>query len=155
MKRGLALLAVVFIAAVAVVQWGEFGAQADPVGDEELSMYMAQLQRHAHKLGLSIDAKNGDLAAFYLTEINELVPLIAKKFPQYDGVQVGALIGAMLTPYTKPLDDALKAGDWAQTGAAFDKMITGGCNGCHTATQHGFIKITRSKSNPFGQDFSK
>ena len=116
-------------------------------------MYMSQMHRMSHKLGLSIDAENKDLALFYIEEIGELVEIVKQKFPQYDGFQIGALAPAMLTPYMTPLSKAVEGGDWRAASSAYDTLLKSGCNGCHTATAHGFVKILRSADNPYGQDF--
>lgn len=129
-------------------------AWADPVNGEELSTYMGQMQRLAHKLGLSIDAKNQKLAEFYVKEIGETAQVIQTKFPEYDGVQVAALSKAMLDPYMAPLDKAVKAGDWAAAGTGYTNLLNSGCNGCHTATQHPFLVITAVKTNPYNQKFT-
>ena len=129
-------------------------AYADEVDGEELSFYMDHMRRLTHKLGLSIDAKNGALASFYMEEIGEMAELIKARFPEYDGFQIGALITAMLNPYLTPLGKAVEGGDWGAADSAYDILLTGGCNGCHTATQHAFVKIVRSKTNPYNQDFA-
>lgn len=129
-------------------------AYAQPVGGEELSLYMGHMQRLNHKLGLSIDAKNQPLADFYRVEIGQMVDVIKLKFPEYGGFQVATLIGAMLTPYLAPLEKAINDGDWAAASSAYDNLIASGCNGCHTATQRAFVKIERNKNNPFNQNFA-
>jgi len=126
-------------------------AIAQSSGDP-LASYMGVLQRHAHKLGLAIDAGNKDLAAFYVTKIEEESANIAKKFPTFEKFQVGALVGAMLNPVVAPVGAAVASGDMAGASAKYDAMLTG-CNNCHTATQRPFIKITRSKTNAFAQSF--
>lgn len=129
-------------------------AYADVVDGKELTVYMDHMRRLTHKLGLSIDAKNAPLASFYSREVGEMADLIKAEFPEYDGFQVGALITAMLAPYLTPLGKALDDEDWGAANSAYDNLLAAGCNGCHTATQHGFVKIVRSQSNPFNQDFA-
>jgi len=122
---------------------------------EELSVYMGVMQRHTQKLGLGIDAGNKDLAAFYYQEIVETAEIIQKKFPgEYDGFQINALIGAMLVPQMAGVKTGLDKGDMAAASTGYDAMLTA-CNSCHIATQHAFLKVMRTKSNPFNQDFSK
>ena len=117
-------------------------------------MYMDHMRRQTHKLQLSIEAKNKALASFYIVEIGETVEVIKSKFPQYDGLQIAALTNAMLPPYLTPLGKAIEDGNWAAASTAYSNLLTGGCNGCHTATQRAFVKIVASKSNPYNQDFS-
>ncbi len=153
------IIAILFVTAVAVVvvpRWRRpsVPAYAGVVDGEELTIYMDHLRRLTHKLGLSIDAKNTDLASFYVQETEEVVELIKAKFPQYDGFPVGALITAMLGPHLAPLGKTIESEDWDAADSAYDNLLTGGCNGCHAATQHPFISIVRSKTSPYNQDFS-
>ncbi len=122
---------------------------------DELSVHMGRLQRHMHKLGLSIDAGNKDLAAFYAKEVGETATDIQKKFKaEYDGFQVGTLLGAMLTPTLAPVAQAISGGDMAGASKKYD-LVVASCNNCHLATQRAYLKVVRSKSNPYNQDFSK
>jgi hypothetical protein len=134
------------------------GASVTPAsaqaGGEALTPYMAQFQRHMHKLALSIDATNQPLAQFYTTKLKEDLEIVGKKVPTYDNLQVGALSKAMLGAPLTPLETALKGSDWAAINKAYDGVMTG-CNSCHIATQRQFIKVTRVKTNPFSQDFAK
>jgi len=119
---------------------------------EELSMYMAQMQRLTHKLGLAIDAGNKDLATFYLGEMGETADVIERRFPMYDNFQIGALVKAMLRPSLAPVAVALEGGDMAAASTAYEGALTS-CNSCHIATQRTFIKVTRIKTNPYAQSF--
>lgn len=127
-------------------------ADVTPTG-EELAPYMNQLQRHAHKLGLSIQAKNKPAADFYLTELSETFELVQKKFPSYDGFQIAALSKAMIDPAKPALTKALAASDWPTAAIAYDKYVAA-CNNCHIAVKHEFIKITVPTGNPFNQSFA-
>ena len=119
---------------------------------EELSMYMSQMQRLTHKLGLAIDAGNKDLASFYLGEMGETADVVERKFPEYDKFQIGALVRAMLRPSFAPAAVAIEGGDMAAASTAYEGIITA-CNGCHVATQRAFLKVKRVKTNPFAQSF--
>lgn len=157
MKRSMLFSTAIAALALAAVMYFGYSSQparADATSGEELSMYMEHMRRQTHKLGLSIDAKNKDLSAFYAKELGELAGLVSTKFPMYDDIQVGVLIKAMLDPYMGPLNTALTGGDWAAADAAYNTLVTSGCNGCHTATQRQFIKVTTSKTNAYNQDFT-
>jgi len=127
-------------------------ADVTPAG-EELAVYMSHAQRHAHKLGLSIQNKNKPLADFYFTELGETFELIEKKFPQYENMQIAALAKAMLDPAKPALYKALTTGDWPNASIAYDKYLAA-CNTCHVATQHPFVKIVAPTGNPFNQSFA-
>jgi hypothetical protein len=120
---------------------------------EELSTYMSHLQRHAHKLGLSIQAKNKPLADFYFTELGETLEIIQKKFPQYEGLQIAALSKAMIDPAKPALSKSLAAGDWSTAPGSYDKLLAA-CNNCHVAVKHEFIKVVVPTGNPFNQSFA-
>lgn len=154
------LVAVVLVASLAVnvaLLLGPSLAPAPAIADvtssgEELSMYMAHMQRLTHKLGLAIDAGNKDLATFYLGEMGETADVIVRKVPEYDTFQIGALMTAMLRPSLAPATMALEGGDMAAVSKAYEGVITA-CNSCHVATQRAFIKVTRAKTNPYAQSF--
>jgi hypothetical protein len=129
-------------------------ARADVTpSSEELAVYMSHAQRHAHKLGLSIQSKNKPLADFYYTELGEAFEQIEAKFPQYEGMQIAALAKAMLDPAKPALSKSIAAGDWATASVAYGKFIAA-CNSCHVATKHEFVKITTPAGNPFNQSFA-
>jgi len=154
------LIAVVLVASIAVTLALLLGpslsptpAAADPTAaGDELSMYMSHMQRLIHKLGLAIDAGNKDLATFYLGEVGETADLIEQKFPEYDKFQIAALVKAMLRPSLAPATMAIESGDMAKASTAYEGVITA-CNSCHVATQRGFLKVARVKTNPFAQSF--
>ena len=130
----------------------EARADVTPAGDD-LAMYMANLQRDSHKLGLSIQAKNKPLAEFYATELGEMFEIIQKKFPTYEGFQIAALSKAMIDPAKPALSKALAASDWPGATTAYDKYLAA-CNGCHQAVQHPFVKLVAPTGNPFNQSFA-
>jgi hypothetical protein len=150
------LLVIAVVAVVVVPRWSGLSgpSYADAAEKEALTFYMDHLRRLTHKLGLSIDARNPAAASFYASEITEFMEVIKTKFPQYDGFQIGALMTAMLNPPVTVLTQTLTKKDWNKASTDYDNMLTAGCNGCHAAVQRPFIKIVRSKTNPYNQDFS-
>lgn len=121
--------------------------------DGSLAARMHTLQTHAHKLQLSVAARNGELAYFYLHEIEEAAERIIAEVVEYDGHPIAALTREMLLPTVESLEGAVKAGDWTDTDARFAKLLKS-CNGCHLVAGHGFIRIVPAEGNPFAQDFS-
>ena len=157
MKRIFAVVLVAAVAAVAIFpRWSGVSApaHAQAVQGEALTFYMDHLRRLTHKLGLAIDAKNAPLASFYAQKVTEFTGVIKTKFPQYDGIQVNALMTAMLNPQVTVLTQTIGKKDWVKASADYDNMLTAGCNGCHAAAQRPFIKIVHSKANPYNQDFA-
>ena len=118
-----------------------------------LAALMHTLQTHAHKLQLSVAARNGELAYFYTHEIEETAEEIAAEVAEYDGYPIADLTREMLLPRVESLEEAIKAGDWSVTDAQFAKLLKS-CNACHLVAGHGFIRIAPADGNPFAQDFS-
>ena len=143
--------AVLLLAAtVARLQAGEHAATPEA----ELAGYMADLQHHTHKLNLSIEAENGELAAFYLHEVEEVVEQVEQLFPHYEGVAVTALVKSLLRPRLAPLQAALDGSHWDEARSGLADLVAG-CNGCHAAAEHGFIRVEITDANPFNQSFAK
>jgi len=149
------MLVAAVLAVVVVPRWSGLSvpANAQTVKGEALTFYMDHLRRLTHKLGLSIDARNPALASFYAQEITEFVEVIKAKFPQHDGLQISALMTAMLSPQVAVLSKTTESKNWTKASADYDNLIAG-CNTCHAAAQRPFIKIVRSKTNPYNQDFN-
>ena len=151
----IALIAAAAIGSAALLYWNQGPVPVYASDDHEgLAPHMDYLRRVTHKLGLSIDARNKDLAEFYAGEIGESVSFFQEEYPEYDGYPVGALSQELLTPRLAPVTKAIAAGDWAAASSSYDTLMSDGCNACHAATQHAFIKIERNKSNPFNQTFT-
>jgi hypothetical protein len=115
---------------------------------------MADLQHHTHKLNLSIAAENAELAGFYLHEVAEVAEQVERLFPQHDGVAVAALVQGLLLPRLGALRLALDASRWDEARSGLAGMVAG-CNACHAAAGHGFIRVEVTKGNPFNQSFAK
>jgi hypothetical protein len=126
-------------------------AESDDAGAEGLVAKMGYLQRYLHKLDLSVQAENPELAGYYIHELEELVAELAEDRVVYEGHEVGALTESMLTPAIEALESALETGGKAD--AAVGGLVAQ-CNACHVATERSWMKVERARSNPFNQDFS-
>lgn len=129
-----------------------------PLQDEEaapeLASLMGELQRYTHKLALSAEAGNAELAAFYLHESQEQLRKIQKEAPDYEELPVALLVERLALPAYQPMQAAVTAKDKVQMQQAVVGIIQA-CNACHTATQRSFIRITSgSDKNPFNQSFA-
>jgi hypothetical protein len=134
------------------------GAQLAPVDEStatpELALLMGDLQRLTHKLALSADAGNAELAAFYLHESQEQLRKIQTEAPEYENLPIALLIDRLAHPAYASMQEAVAAKDKERMLAGVDSIIQS-CNACHTATQHAFIRITPgTESNPFNQSFA-
>lgn len=128
----------------------------DAHGDDhpELAVVMSQMQRWAHKTALSIDAENAALSAFYLHELEETTVEVQRQIPVYEGHDVGQLTATMLVPALERLETAVDAADWRSARDRLADLATT-CNQCHTATEHGFIRIRLTElGNPYAQSFT-
>jgi hypothetical protein len=121
----------------------------------ELALLMGDLQRLTHKMALSANEGNSELAAFYMYESLEQLKAIQEGSPEYEGQPVAVLIDRIARPAYEPFREAVKAKhtDKERMLTALDGVIQS-CNQCHIATQHPLIKITRGTDvNPFNQSF--
>ena len=137
------LVAALLTASIGLAEAGENG---------ELVSYMSSMQYFAHKTGLAIDNKNHKLAKFYTHELEEYLEKVGK-VDAYDGQPIGKLTESILMPAFEEFENALDAAQWDTTSSKFD-MLLEKCNACHNASDHGYIQIQRSTSNPFMQSFA-
>ena len=124
-------------------------AKADD--DIELVSHMSAMQYLSHKTGLAIDHKNPELAKFYAHELEEQIEQV-EEIDSYDGHPIGDLTRSILVPAFEQLEAALDAGQWEKSSTSFDAFIDK-CNDCHKSSDHDYIQIRRSTSNPYMQSF--
>jgi mono/diheme cytochrome c family protein len=122
-------------------------------GDTQLLGLMGKLQTFAHKLQLSVTARNGRLADFYLHELEETSEEIVEDIESYDGQPISRLVQDMLLPAIEAMEKPVKAGDWAGSDQGLANLLQA-CNACHQVTGHAFIRIAPAGGNPYAQDFS-
>lgn len=130
-----------------------FTAANTAIAGDDLSLVkaMGSLQYFAHKTSLAIDKKNMKLASFYAHEIEEIIETI-ENIEEFKGYPISELVKNKLKPPFEKFEGALKNSDWSNINKQFNQMIDG-CNLCHTATHHEFIKIERPGVNNFMQSF--
>ena len=156
--NGLWKVLVALIAVSAVIGAADMSPQLAPVDESpptpELALLMGDLQRLTHKLALSADAGNAELAAFYLHESQEQLRKIQSEAPEYENIPVALLIDRLAHPAFVPMQEAVTAKDVKRMREGMNAIVQA-CNACHTATQHGFIRITAgTEVNPFNQSFA-
>lgn len=145
----LGVAAVVLLLAAGFALVRSSGRRLEP----ELASYMGELQHHTHKLNLAVESENAILAGFYLHEVEEVCEQIERLFPRHDGHAVAELARAMLEPQLLALRGSVESSDWDRARAGVSGLIAG-CNGCHAAAEHGFIRIEVTNGNPFNQSFA-
>ena len=108
-----------------------------------------QQMRHT-KLWLAGEAANWDLAAYELDELGEGFDDVVKFHPTHKDSPVNPK-DAIPRMMTQPLAD-LRAAVIKKDGAAFVQSydgLTDACSRCHQATNFGFNRVQRPKSNPY------
>lgn len=118
-----------------------------------LHLLMGYMQRYHHKLLYAVQAENKELAGFYLHELEELSEDINEHIDEYDGHPVGRLTTTMLLPVIEETEATLDENNWPAVRNQVS-IITQACNNCHSATDHGYIRIQHQpEQNPFNQTF--
>jgi hypothetical protein len=108
--------------------------------------------RHA-KLGLIGREQNWTLAGYELHQLKDALSNIAKWRPWFRNESVSELMESMTGDAIKALDEAIGAGDANLFTQAYSRL-TDGCNGCHTALNHGYVVIKVPDQSAFrNQDF--
>lgn len=119
----------------------------------ELAPYMGSLQRFSQKLGYAAEAKNEELVEFYLHEIEETLDELEATVPEHEGLPIAKPIRVIMFPLIEALEEAAHNSDWKKASTGYKDLIDG-CNRCHAATEHEFIKITpASGGSPYNQKF--
>ncbi|KAA6182977.1 hypothetical protein F2Q65_16775 [Thiohalocapsa marina] len=120
--------------------------------EEDLIGHMTRMQYFAHKLALSIDTGNQPLQAFYAHEVEEQIDGLLE-IELFDDIHIAQLAQEYLVPRFETLEAAIKSADGSQASKAFDDLVEG-CNRCHSAAKHAYIRIERRADNPFMQIFA-
>lgn len=123
------------------------------LADDQPSMIgtMGDMQHFLHKLYLSVQAGNHELADFYAHELEEAIEN-AQAIDEYDDIKVAELTTAMLVPAFEAFEDALDEQDASAIETRMEALIHS-CNACHQTTGYGFIHLQPSKDNPYFQSF--
>ena len=119
----------------------------------ELAEYMQYIRRYMHKLSLSVQARNGELANFYMHELQASALSVKQDVPGYEGYDIAYFMEFMLDPSLDSLRVNLNTRNWEKIETQIDNTIQS-CNSCHNATGHGFIQVTAGyDKNPYNQIF--
>jgi hypothetical protein len=119
----------------------------------EIGDIMTKLQRHANKLYFAGEHRNWELAAFYLEELEETVKGIANKDIMEGQVNVSGLMQGVLVPEVETLEEKLPHQNLDEFRQQYRALIKG-CNSCHEATKHPYIRIIEPRTPIFdNQDY--
>jgi len=112
-----------------------------------LGEYMEGIQRHHAALYFAGLTTNWELASFELKELEEGFHDANTYVPMHEGINVKELLDAIVPLATRPLHEAIIAGDKVKFTAGF-KNLTVGCNACHAAAKVPFLEIIEPTGMP-------
>jgi cytochrome c556 len=125
------------------------GARLDEL-TPETAVLMAQVQTQHAKLYYAGHAKNWELAAYSLHEINEALQAVQIFNDQFEDfpTPLSELVPALVGPPLGEIHAAIRTSDAARFETAF-KSLTAACNACHATLKHGFIHVVTPQAGEF------
>ncbi|MDZ7694822.1 MAG: hypothetical protein U5K69_27515 [Balneolaceae bacterium] len=78
----------------------------------ELAEYMQHIRRYTHKLSLSIKERNGDLADFYMHELQASALAVKEDVPGYEGYDIAYFMTQFMDPNVDSLRTSLNERNW-------------------------------------------
>ncbi|MBS1904269.1 MAG: hypothetical protein JSS75_11240 [Bacteroidetes bacterium] len=139
------------------------GPGTHPVGDSSLTLeesvrrltqsapglgeFMVANQLHAAKLWFAAKNENWRLAKYELDELTEAMQAAEALHVTKNNVNITEVLTGVEKGMIPPLDAAIAGKDFDTFKHAYDQLLSA-CNGCHTASDHGFIKIVTPTTEP-------
>lgn len=118
-----------------------------------LEWFMNLIQTEHAKLWYAGKARNWRLAEYHLAEIKEIMSDTQDLVPVYKSLPFADMMDAVIVGPIADLEKAVAARNPESFAKGFGQL-TAGCNACHKATEHGFIRIRRPAAAGFpNQDF--
>jgi hypothetical protein len=116
----------------------------------ELAVLMAQVQVQHAKLYYAGHARNWQLAAYSLHEINEALQAVQVFNDQFEDfpTPLSEVVPSLVGPPLGEIHGAIRSQDGARFDAAF-KSLTAACNSCHAMLEHGFIRVREPSAGEF------
>ncbi|MEP1095314.1 MAG: hypothetical protein ABJG78_09400 [Cyclobacteriaceae bacterium] len=102
---------------------------------------MGYYQRFSHKLWLAGTNENWELADFYTHELEEVTERLIEGDLIHDDYNLSNLSESLFLPKIEKVEEAIKEKDEVLFREHYELMLSG-CNLCHQATQHAFIRIS-------------
>jgi len=112
-----------------------------------LGEFMTAMQLHMGKIWFAGKSRNWDLARYELDELRETVDAAQGLYATKNGVDVSKLLAALTEGEISRLGDAVEKKNQSDFTRTYDEALSA-CNGCHEASGHRFIKITRPSAPP-------
>jgi|GEM_PF-244176 len=116
------------------------GEQGEGEEGIEVAVFMGRIQTYHQKLWAAGEAKNTDLAAFYLHEMEEAMESIADAHVIEDGVDVSAQMRVYGLDMVESFEARLRK-DGIAAMHADGAVLANACNSCHMACGYPFIKV--------------
>lgn len=138
--------------AIALVAWPK-EKPVESTDEYPILAAMGYYQRFSHKLWLSVENENWELAEFYAHELEEVTEELVASNVMDDGMELSTYAEQMLAPAVKEMDLAIDRKDALLANQKYVALVNS-CNACHTITRHAYIKIEVPDSvRPYNQDF--
>ncbi len=114
---------------------------------------MGFYQRFSHKLWLAGKNENWELAKFYVHELEEVTEELVRSNVIDEDKNLSNLAEAMFQDKVEKMEDAVRLKDQVIFREYYDLLISG-CNLCHQATNHPYLKMKVPEDNDkFNQNF--
>jgi hypothetical protein len=152
MKRSM-LCAVALV--VAAISWPASGEDvpAKPFAPSLGDLMTGFVQPRHAKLGLAGQARNWELAAYEVGELEETLEGVEEYYPRWQGKAIGEMVAAFTGAPIRALEAAVRDKDPAAFDTSYAELTTA-CNACHLANGHGFIVIQAPAASAYpNQDF--
>jgi len=107
-----------------------------------LGTVMIEYGTRYYRLYYAAKAGNWDLAKYQLKEATEI-----QEVGELTRPGKAPMLKSFESAYLDPLDKAIDAKDWSAFETAYNKGVEG-CNGCHAATGHPYIKYVLPSNPP-------
>jgi hypothetical protein len=129
------------------------GAEGHEEEHVEVAEYMGRIHGYANKLWAAGNAGNGDLAAFYLHEIEEVMEELDGHHVIDDGVDISKHLKVYGLPAVEALTTHLRANKLADFALHHQNLLDN-CNACHAISGYPQIRVVAPVVPPEGQDFT-
>jgi hypothetical protein len=137
---------------------GEHGEHGEHGGEEEghghdhggirLGLKMQHVGHRFAAIWYAGRAEKLEMLDYQLHELRETAGQIQRADIEEHGVDVGKRLEANVLSGLDGLETAARKGD-IETFESRYEAIRNGCNGCHDATEHGFIEVEKPTRNPY------
>jgi len=119
----------------------------DPGFSPGLGEFMTTMQLHMGKVWFAGKSSNWDLARYEIDELREAMEAAQSLHATKNGVDISNVLVSVLQTQISQLSEAVNRMNQSDFTHAYEDALSA-CNGCHEASGHRFIKITRPIAPP-------